>query len=73
MAIVTDTVAIFDGQNWVGLQSGGTVPVALDQEEAWRLFTRGTTPEAARAWAMLDGDATLAARALETRSVIAKQ
>jgi uncharacterized protein (TIGR03083 family) len=45
--------------------------VTLDQEEAWRLFTRGTTPQAARAWTMLDGDTTLAAKALEMISVIA--
>ncbi len=45
--------------------------IALDQEEAWRLFTRGTTPDAAKAWAFIEGDATLATKVLETVSVIA--
>ena len=45
--------------------------LTLDQEEAWRLFTRSTTPEAARAWTVIGGDATLAAKALETLAVIA--
>jgi uncharacterized protein (TIGR03083 family) len=54
-----------------GSSTNAEASLTLDQEEAWRLFTRGTTPEAARAWAMLGGDATLAAKALETLSVIA--
>ncbi len=49
-------------------------PVAtttLDQDTAWRLFTKGLTPEAARARATLAGDATLAAQVLRTVSILA--
>ena len=54
-----------------GIESDPTASIALDQKEAWRLFTRGITPEAARAWAFIEGDATLAMKVLETISVIA--
>jgi len=43
----------------------------LDQETAWRLFTKGVTPEAARECAALGGDAALAAQVLRTVSVLA--
>jgi hypothetical protein len=43
----------------------------LDQEEAWRLFTKGTTPEAARAWAVFTGDVGLAHRVLDAVAIIA--
>ena len=44
---------------------------ALDQEEAWRLFTKQITPEAARAWAVFEGDSALAAKVLEAVAIIA--
>lgn len=56
---------------FTGVESEPEASIALDQEEAWRLFTRGTTPEAARAWAFVEGDATLATKVLDTVSVIA--
>jgi uncharacterized protein (TIGR03083 family) len=45
--------------------------VTLDQETAWRLFTKGLTPEAARDRATLEGDAALATVALTMVSIIA--
>lgn len=54
-----------------GASTDAQASLTLDQEEAWRLFTRGTTPEAARAWAVIGGDAALAVKALETLAVIA--
>lgn len=57
------------------LQSGRadnpTAAVTLDQDSAWRLFTRGLTPEAARQVARLSGAPELTARALETVSILA--
>jgi uncharacterized protein (TIGR03083 family) len=43
----------------------------LDQETAWRLFTKGITPAAARMRVRLSGDASLAAQVLQTVSVLA--
>jgi uncharacterized protein (TIGR03083 family) len=48
-----------------------TAAVTLDQENAWRLFTRGITPHQARRVARLTGDPELTARALETVSILA--
>jgi uncharacterized protein (TIGR03083 family) len=45
--------------------------LVIDQEIAWRLFTRGVSKETALANATLSGDRTLASRALEMISVIA--
>jgi uncharacterized protein (TIGR03083 family) len=45
--------------------------VALDQETAWRLFTKGVTPVEARTRATIAGNESLAAVVLETVSVIA--
>lgn len=44
--------------------------VEIDQDTAWRLFTKGTTPAEARERATLGGDAALAARVLDTVSII---
>jgi uncharacterized protein (TIGR03083 family) len=44
---------------------------ALPADVAWRLFTKSITPEDARAIATLGGDPTLAAKMLETVSIIA--
>jgi uncharacterized protein (TIGR03083 family) len=48
-----------------------TAAVTLDQDSAWRLFTRGMTPQQARQVATLAGDPVLAARTLETVSILA--
>ena len=45
--------------------------VSIDQDVAWRLFTKGISKEEARKRATLNGDQTLAARALDMVSVIA--
>jgi uncharacterized protein (TIGR03083 family) len=45
--------------------------VTLDQDSAWRLFTRGNTPQQARQAARLSGDPALTARVLETVSILA--
>ena len=45
--------------------------VSIDQDVAWRLFTKGISKDEARKRATLDGDQTLAARALDMVSVIA--
>lgn len=45
--------------------------VEIDPETAWRLFTKGMTPGEARTRASISGDEALAARVLETVSIIA--
>jgi uncharacterized protein (TIGR03083 family) len=44
--------------------------VSLDEEAAWRLFTKGIKPEAARAHARIEGDERLALPALGMISII---
>lgn len=59
---------------WVltpGHDAAPTAAVTLDQDHAWRLFTRGITPYQARQAARLTGDPDLTARALETVSILA--
>lgn len=48
-----------------------TAAVVLDQDSAWRLFTRGVMPQQARRAARLSGDPELTARVLETVSILA--
>jgi hypothetical protein len=63
-----------DATGWVlepGRDDTQTAAVTLDQDSAWRLFTRGMTPEAARQVARLSGAPELAARVLETVSILA--
>lgn len=45
--------------------------VTLDQETAWRLFTKGISKEEAMRHATFTGDETLAAKVLDTISIIA--
>jgi uncharacterized protein (TIGR03083 family) len=45
--------------------------ITLDQETAWRLFTRGINKEAAMQHATLTGNETLAVKVLDTISIIA--
>jgi uncharacterized protein (TIGR03083 family) len=67
-------VALREPDAWrLGLAAGiaTTATVTLDQETAWRLFTKGITKEEARQAATIVGDAALAARALATVSILA--
>jgi hypothetical protein len=43
----------------------------LDQDAAWRLFTKGMSPDAARAHARFDGDVELAAGILRMTCIMA--
>jgi uncharacterized protein (TIGR03083 family) len=45
--------------------------IAIDEDLAWRLFTKGVTKDEARRRVKIIGDALLAAKALDTVSVIA--
>jgi hypothetical protein len=77
------TVAGDSGSRWLlrrekngwQLYIDGTYPadaeVTIDQDRAWRLFTRGISKDEALSSATLTGDHHLASKALETISVIA--
>lgn len=63
-----------EGEQWrlyQGGAEGAAVSVSLPAERAWRLFTRGISPEAGRAAAEIDGDERLAAPLFEVVSIIA--
>lgn len=51
--------------------SAADAAVTMDQDVAWRLFTKGMSPREALSRATLDGDRELALRALDTVSIIA--
>lgn len=53
------------------LEKEPTASVEIGQDVAWRLFTKGMTPEEAEPGAKLEGDRELAARVLRTVSIIA--
>jgi hypothetical protein len=53
------------------VETPAAATVTLDQETAWRLFTRGVEPATARERAQIDGDAKLGEVALHTVSIIA--
>jgi uncharacterized protein (TIGR03083 family) len=71
------------GGEWIALRHYGhwvlgTAPgmsvdatVELDEESAWRLFTKGIAKEEARRAARIEGDEALAERALDTVSILA--
>jgi hypothetical protein len=71
------------GGEWVALRHDGdwmlgTAPdmpvgatVELDEDRAWRLFTKGISKEEALRAARIEGDEALAERALETVSILA--
>jgi uncharacterized protein (TIGR03083 family) len=66
-------VALRDETGWVlGHASGlsATASVTLDQETAWRLFTKGITRNEARQQATIAGDPLLAELALDTVSIL---
>jgi hypothetical protein len=54
-----------------GVETPPASTTALDQETAWRLFTKGMSPDKARSRVTLSGDAALAAQVLRTVSVLA--
>jgi uncharacterized protein (TIGR03083 family) len=71
------------GGEWIALRQNeewmlGTAPgmavdatVELDEDQAWRLFTKGISKEEARKGARIEGDEALAERALDTVSILA--
>jgi uncharacterized protein (TIGR03083 family) len=77
------TIAGGAGGEWVALRHDGdwilgTAPgmtvdatVELDEDHAWRLFTKGISKDEARRAARIEGDEALAERALETVSILA--
>lgn len=66
---VTRTAA--DWQLGVGVPATAAARVTVDQDTAWRLYTKGVTPEAAEATARLDGDRALGRRLLSAVAIIA--
>ena len=54
-----------------GIETAPDAVTTLDQDTAWRLFTKAITPAQARPRAQLEGDDALASRVLEMVSVIA--
>ncbi len=77
------TIAGDAGGEWIALRQNGdwmlgTAPgmtvdatVELDEDRAWRLFTKGISKEEARRTARIEGDEALAERALDTVSILA--
>jgi uncharacterized protein (TIGR03083 family) len=71
------------GGDWVALRQDGEwllgsapgiaadATLELDEDVAWRLFTKGMSKEDARQRARIEGDAALADRALDTVSILA--
>ena len=80
---VTLTIAGASGGQWSLLREGEAwrllagaaerpaAAVTLDEDVAWRLFTRGLSLDAARERAALSGDRALGLRVLETVAIIA--
>jgi len=62
-----------NGARWMLTTDALERPVArvtLGADIAWRVFTKGIHPDAARAESRLDGDPALAARVLATRAIV---
>ncbi len=69
---VWDAVRLADGWMLAHAVSGQpTATARLDQESAWRLFTKGLTKEEVRGTATLSGDLALADKALDMVAIIA--
>ncbi len=63
-----------EGSSWELYLDSSVAPTArvvLDQDRAWRLFTKGISPSEALATATLEGDPALGRRALDMVSIIA--
>jgi uncharacterized protein (TIGR03083 family) len=58
-------------QLYTGAPDAPQARVTLDQGLAWRLFTKGLTPEAALPGTTLEGDQSLALQVLQTIAIIA--
>ncbi|HVG19089.1 MAG TPA: maleylpyruvate isomerase family mycothiol-dependent enzyme [Blastocatellia bacterium] len=81
--LVALTISGESGGRWLVLREPGgwklyldiaqepAAEVVMDEDLAWRLFTKGVTRDEARKRAQIIGDAPLAAKALDTISVIA--
>jgi hypothetical protein len=81
--LITLTIAGDSGGKWFLLRENASwnlfidiarqpqAEVSIDQDVAWRLFTKGLSKEEARKRATISGDQTLARRVLEMVSVIA--
>lgn len=81
-ALVTLEITGASGNRWHLLREGGTwqlyldadvsalATVSLDEDVAWRLFTKGIKSEAARARAVIEGDERLALPVLGMISII---
>lgn len=54
-----------------GCSADPSAAATLTDDTAWRLLTRGLTPDAARAAVQLEGDQSLAARVLDAVAIIA--
>jgi len=66
--------ALKTAAGWVLAEKGeepAAAAVSLDQETAWRLFTKGIAPSEAKRLAVVDGDHRLADRVFETVAVLA--
>lgn len=62
------------GINWElfeGMDPDAACKVQMDQDLAWRLFTRGVTPQDARQRVQMEGDTLLGDRVLEMVSIMA--
>jgi uncharacterized protein (TIGR03083 family) len=57
-------------QLYLDADASALATVSLDEDVAWRLFTKGLKPEAARARVAIEGDERLALPALGTISII---
>jgi uncharacterized protein (TIGR03083 family) len=57
-------------QLYLDVDAPPTATISLDEDTAWRLFTKGIKPEAARAQAFITGDEQLALPALGMISII---
>lgn len=65
---------VYDVAGWALHAGRGADPrasVTLDQDAAWRLFTKGLTPDDARRRTTIVGDPALGAKVLETVSILA--
>lgn len=63
-----------EGNGWRLYEGAGDQPnarVTMEEELAWRLFTRGITPEEARKQVIIEGEEYLGERVLEVVSIIA--
>ena len=58
-------------QLYVGHAPEAAAHVRLNQDTAWRLFTKGLSPEEARSQVLVEGDTTLGAHVLDLLAVMA--